>query len=135
MDNIMKIYDLLDWKKSKEDNQLGIELAHKVNDVQLFIQPHSESYNKNIWENCAKILQEKKDSDIRPYLNELFEWLMDINWPGVLLIFNRLILFEDKKFFIKTYDACKRKAKKLNDDIWLVNLKELKREWLNSHLK
>lgn len=54
----------------------GIRLAREINDLSLLIQPPAEP---SVWEHCAKILCEKTDVELEPYLDELLEWLQDLN--------------------------------------------------------
>ena len=67
------------------------------------------------------------DDRLEPYLPSLLEWLQDLNWPGALIIMDRLKVFSGrklKKSFIETYNY----AVELNNDeglIWLDYLSEL----------
>ena len=94
MPDINKIYKMLSWKNSLAVQLEGIRLAREINDLSLLIQPPADP---SVWEHCAKILCEKTDSEIEPYLDELLEWLQDLNWPGALTIVERLKKFSGEK--------------------------------------
>ena len=98
MIDIDYIMTLLDWNESDENQCYGLELAKKVNCFNVFLQPCNKNINKNVWNNCAKILSDKSDEELSPYLPELFRWLKDLNWPGAICIYDRLIISEDELF-------------------------------------
>lgn len=39
---------------------------------------------------------EKKDKELAPYMSLLLKWLQDLNWPGALLVLERLKHVEPK---------------------------------------
>lgn len=90
----LEIYSMLDEKNDQEIQSIGINFAMEMKDVDKFILPMHPHYNKNIWENCAKILEKKSDQELKPYLLEILEWLQDLNWPGVFTIIERLKKFD-----------------------------------------
>ena len=57
MDNINYILSLIDWNNTLDQQAAGIKIAESIWDIQAFIQPCTESYNKNVWDNCALIYQ------------------------------------------------------------------------------
>lgn len=93
MYGIDEIMAMLDWNNSSEVQKRGIELAENINNINVFLQPMNPGCNKNVWENCAKILAKKSDNILQPYLLHLLEWLEDINWPGAFIIIDRLKSF------------------------------------------
>lgn len=124
MDNIHNIYKMMNWKNSTQIRAEGIRLAKDINDLSLLIQPPADP---SIWECCAQILYEKSDSDLEPYLIGLLEWLQDLNWPGALIILERLKFFSGKKLK-KAFTDCFARADNLNNNeglIWLDYLSEL----------
>lgn len=127
MNKLIEIYKLIDWNASAEDNKVGIDMAIKIDNLQFFIQPFTEQFNKNIWENCAVILSNKSDSDISPYLKELLFWLQDMNWPGAQRIYDRFLHYENDSLFYQVYEECEKMAANTTDEIWLENLFSLKR--------
>ena len=106
MINIDYIMDLLDWNNSAEEQEKGIRLARDVKCINVFLQPRSNRYhryNKNVWDNCAKILSDRSDEELEPYLTALFEWIEDLNWPGAIVYWNVLIILARTSFLIFVY--------------------------------
>ncbi len=56
MINIDYIMSLIDWNKSINEQEDGIKMAEDVENINVFLQPCNKNYNKNVWDNCAKIL-------------------------------------------------------------------------------
>lgn len=133
MYNIDDIMDMLDWNQSKEEQEKGLKLAKNIKSINVFVQPLDPKHNKNVWENCAKVLSERSDEELKPYIISLLEWLQDMNWPGAFTIFERLKNYKDKKNFDWSYHVVMNKAEKLDDEIWKENLIELS-ESLNFEL-
>lgn len=75
MVDIDYIMSLLDWNKSATDQAAGIKMAEKIENINVFVQPCNKNYNKNVWDNCAKILFTRTDEELSPYLIELLTWL------------------------------------------------------------
>lgn len=126
MVNIDYIMDLLDWNNSIEKQEQGINLAKEVKCINVFLQPGSYHYGKNVWDNCAKILAARSNEELSPYLIELMAWLQDMNWPGAFCILNRLKKMVNEQLFWHSYTICLKCAKALNDEVWESNLKILK---------
>lgn len=108
--DIKKILNMLDWNAPKEVQKQGIEQAKKTGEIKCFIQPTSQKHNKNVWDNCALVLAQKSDAELEPYLPELLEWTQDLNWPGALVITDRLKKFSGGKLkapFIAAYKTAK----------------------------
>ena len=126
MIDIDYIMNLIDWKKSESDQVKGIKLAKNVQSINAFLQPHDKKHNKNVWDNCAKILFERNDEELEPYLSELMRWLQDMNWPGAYCILKRLQKFEKDSWFDFILGSSIREAKLLNDEMWESNLQMIK---------
>ena len=122
MTNITDIYEMLDWNKPSEIQSRGRELAQGVENLELFIQPLFLKYNKNIWDNCARILASKSDDELSLYFVKLFEWLQDMNWPGACLIYDRLLCAK-KESIDFAYQHSLKIAKQSNDCVWEKVLK------------
>jgi len=124
MNNMQNIYEMLDWKNPSEIQVEGMRLAKEISDLSLLILPPAAP---SVWECCAQILCEKTDLVLEPYLDRLLEWLQDLNWPGALLILDRLKIFSGKK--LKTpFINCFTYASNLNNEeglMWLDYLSEL----------
>ena len=125
MINIDYIMDLLDWNNSIEKQEQGIALAKDVKCINVFLQPCSKNYNKNVWDNCAKILSARSNEELSPYMIELMEWLQDMNWPGAFCIFDRLKGMVNEQLFQYSYTICLKCARALDDETWESNLKML----------
>lgn len=125
MINVDYIMGLIDWNKSINEQLEGVKLAKEVQSINVFLQPCNKSYNKNVWDNCAKILSERTDEELSPYLVEMLNWLRDINWPGSLCIFNRLQKYADDSSYNLAFDSCLKCAQVLEDNVWENNLKML----------
>ena len=127
MVNITKIMDMLDWHMPSEIQIEGISLARNIETIIPFIQPLTPKHNKNVWENCAVIISERSDEEIKPHLPEVLEWLQDMNWPGAFCILDRLKNYSDKNSILSAISICIQKAKGCNDEIWEGNLLTLQR--------
>nr|WP_162990894.1 DUF5071 domain-containing protein [Maliibacterium massiliense] len=127
MCGIDQIMDMLDWNNAAEIQQEGLKLAKQVESINVFIQPLDRQHNKNVWDNCAQVLCDRSDQELKPYLIRLLEWLEDLNWPGALRIFNRLRRYSDKEAFDFSYHECIMRAKALQEEDWLHHLYELRK--------
>jgi len=91
MADIRDVYDLL--QSDEEDKFLeGVHNAEQIKNLSLLIMPPAP-----IWEQCAEILVKKSDEELEPYLIGLLEWLDDLNWPGALTVYERLMTFSGEK--------------------------------------
>ena len=78
-----------------------------------FIQPLTLKHGKKAWKNCAVIIAEKSDEDLKPYLGELLEWLQDMNWMGAFCILGRLRKYTGTDSLHNAIDVCVEKSKRL----------------------
>lgn len=124
MVNIDYIMNLLDWKNSMAKQNQGIRLAQGVKCINVFFQPNIP-YGKRVWENCAKVLSQKTNEELSPYLIEMMEWLQDMNWPGASCIYEKIKLMTDDPLFSYSYETCLKCAKALEDESWENNLKAI----------
>lgn len=127
MINIDYIMSLIDWNKSVNEQAAGIKMAEEIENINVFLQPCNKNYNKNVWDNCAKILSNRTDEELSPYLIELLEWLQDLNWPGSFCILERLQKYTDTASYNLAYNTCLKYAQALDDTVWENNLRMLKR--------
>ncbi|MBQ3229784.1 MAG: DUF5071 domain-containing protein [Clostridia bacterium] len=108
MSNIDSIMNMLNWNQPEEVQAKGRELAKNIKCINVFIRPINEwldnnnhmGYSKEVWDNCALILCEKSDLELMPHIRGLFEWLEDLNWPGALCIWDRLLSFNDREWLV-----------------------------------
>lgn len=123
--DITEIMDMLDWHMPLEIQSKGISLARNIDTISPFIQPLTPRHNKNVWENCAAIIAEKSDEELKPHLVELLEWLQDMNWPGAFSVLDRLKGYSDNKSIRSAISACTKKANDSGDEAWKSNLRLL----------
>lgn len=124
MDDIQEIYRMLNWEEPEEIRTKGIRLAKEIEDLSLLILPPAEP---SVWECCARILSEKNDLALAPYLARLLDWLRDLNWPGASIILDRLKKFPGEQLK-EPFIAQLAQAKSLDNDegqMWLDYLSEL----------
>lgn len=124
MKDINEIYNMLKWENSPKIQSEGIKAAKKITNLSLLIQPMT---NMTVWEPCAKILSEKSDEELEPYLSELLEWLQDLNWTGATIIELRLKTFSGKKLKLPLEVAIDKAKKMQNFDglKWLYGMSGL----------
>lgn len=67
MCSINEVFEMLNWNNSEEIQQKGIEEASKIKYISILFQPVE---NKEIWENCAKVIAKKRRNtfDIYDYV-------------------------------------------------------------------
>jgi hypothetical protein len=125
---IDEIMEMLDGNNNKEIQQNGIKLAEGIKSINAFILPLHPKCNKNVWENCARILALRSDEELSPYFTRLLEWLQDINWPGALIILERLkkVSKVNSLLFAMEYNVQKAIAyNSWEDKIWLSAVSQL----------
>ena len=133
--SIDEIYNLFMWDNqvSNEENearvQKGIDAAKQIKNLFPFMQPIivPPEKSKLVWEPCAKVVAMRSDEELVPFMFLLLEWIQDLNWPGALIIYNRLtqISYHAIEFAFK---HSLRKAEQKNDSCWLAVLGDLYEE-------
>ena len=126
MCNIDEIMDMLDWNNSEAVQQKGVELAKNINNICAFVQPNAPG--KSVWENCARIITDRSDDKLKPYLLQLLEWLQDMNWPGAEIIRERLKTYGEMEMLVFNVECCVEKAVacgKFDEMKFLDNISEL----------
>ena len=126
--NIDKIFYMMSSRNDSNTLKRGIEEAKKIKNFSILILPQLVCESKWVWENCAKVLAYKSDSELLRYYHKLFEWIKDMNWPGADIIWNRLrtvswMQLED------SFDFCYNIAVQTNDVPWKCALDEFKRDY------
>lgn len=121
MNNDEYIIEMLSWNNDETVQQQGIEQALTMDNIELLIQPDG---NKSVWENCAKVLCEKSDDVLTPYLGPLLAWVQDITWPGAMRILDRLSIFNAELLLPPFSDAINQ-AIVTNDEEWINHLSKL----------
>lgn len=122
-----KLFEMLNWNNEEGIQKKGIEEGLKVKHLSIFMQPIE---GKQLWENCAKIIEQKTNEELKDYLFLLFEWLQDANWPGFDIIYNRVKTMP-ANIISEPYSYSIKQAKKMQDENWLISLGELavNKEW------
>lgn len=126
MNNLKNIMELIHWDRDEQDQEKGRKLASQVEDISVFLQDNAYG-GKAVWENCALILVEESDDRLEQYLPSLLEWLQDFNWPGALIILDRLKVFTGEKLKNPFIKFVKNAINIKNEEglMWLDNLSEL----------
>lgn len=127
MNNIDKLYKMLHWHSRFGDQLEGIKLAKNLDDLSLLILPNANGESKSVWENCARALYEVSDERLEKHLPSLLEWIEDLNWPGALIILDRLKIFSGEKLKGPFIDLVNRATSLNNEEglMWLDYLSEL----------
>lgn len=126
MVNIDVIMDMLDWNQPEDVQEKGRLLAREVRCINVFLQPGSKEHNKNVWGNCAQILSERSDEELQPYVGQMLNWLLDMNWPGAMCVFERLKNYKDIAWLNRAITESTNEAQALHEENWLLSLQELK---------
>lgn len=117
---------MLNWQSHFGEQLKGMELAKKLDDISPLILPAAHS---SVWDGCARVLYEMPDDRLEKYLPLLLKWLQDYNWPGALIIRDRLIIFSGKKlkkpFITFVNNVLTENVSNGERLIWLDNLSEL----------
>ena len=131
IDEIMQMLDSSYEKNNSEEVQnKGIELGKKVKFFDVFFQPKYPS-GKMTWENCARIICDKTNDELEPYITQMFEWVEDLNWPGALLIFERLVDMAGSDKYEKCKNEFFQKQKKLDCDYVIDTFLEYEYDFIN----
>lgn len=119
--DIETLYEMLDERKPIEVQEEAIREARKIKSLSVFMQPIEYKLS---WKNCAKVICEKTDEELKSYTYEMLEWLQDLNWPGAFLIMERLEKMDPQ---LLVYDAIYKvkQALLLKDNEWLIYMSYL----------
>ena len=121
--SIDELFSMLSWKNDEHTQRKGIEEAKKIKREYLFILIYCKS--PDIGENCAKALSELSDESLKPFIIELVEWIQDLNWPGAVIILDRLKKFEDCKTLARVITRSIKTALVCDEQHWLKSMSEL----------
>ena len=124
MYTIGQIYQMLDCSNSIDTQEKGRQEARKITDLSLLITPPASPF---VWEQCANIISEKTDDELLPYLIPVLKWLYDLNWPGAIIILNRLKKFSGKKLKKSFIDSVVSAINSRDEEgmLWLDYLSDL----------
>ena len=123
--NIDRIMYLISWYRSESEQQEGLSMARMVSCLKAFCQPGCRDYSKDVWDNCAVILCEHSDEELEPYISDMLLWLEDLNWPGALLIQERLTRFQKVDMLAICLNSAVPALEKLEEWAWLGSIAAL----------
>ena len=119
---IDELFEMLDCNNNEEIQRKAVEEGVKVKNWLIFVRPVE---NKNVWENCAKIIIQNPDETTTLY--SMFDWLQNSKWPGYDIIYNRIKIMLPE-MLIDDYRKVLEEAQKLEDETWLTYLSSLTNE-------
>ena len=136
--SIDEIYDLFMWdpRLSDAENeakaQKGIDAAKQIRNLFPFMQPLvvPPRKSKAVWEPCAKVIAMRSDEELQPFTFMLLEWLQDLNWPGAMIIYDRLTQIPYSSIEFEFEDS-RKKAEQTKDSLWLDALDDLYEDMMN----
>ena len=136
--SIDEIYHLFLWDNqlSNEENentaQKGIEAAKQIQNLFPFMQPIvvPPEKSKSVWEPCAKVVAMRSDEELRPFIFKLLEWIEDPNWPGALIIYERLTQMPYAAVE-RALQFSRNEAQRTNNSGWLAMLDDLSEDLVN----
>ncbi len=119
---------------TKETIVMGIEEGKKIKCLDAFILPRYEGNCKGLWDGCAEILSSKTDEELKPYIRKILKIISDLNWPGSITIFERLVNFK-AKWFEEELNYMLKYSKQVDDMAFYDFLVDLKKERNNKIIK
>lgn len=136
--SIDEIYNLFMWdnRLSHEENeakaQKGIDACKQIKNLFPFMQPIvlPPQKSKSVWEPCAKVVSMRSDEELQPFIYKLLEWIADPNWPGALIIYERLtqIPYASIESALR---FSRMRAEQVHDSGWLSMLDDLNQDIIN----
>ena len=136
--SIDEIYDLFVWDAQLSDGeydarvQKGIDAAKQTKNLFPFMQPIilPPEKSKSVWEPCAKVIVMRSDEELLPFIYKLLEWIADPNWPGALIIYERLtqIPYASIESALR---FSRMRAEQVHDSGWLSMLDDLNQDIIN----
>ena len=127
-DAMDRIFEMMDWNQPEGIQKEGMEIAGQIKDLRVFMQPVEAKHNKNVWENCAKVLALKTDEELKPYMYFLLERLQDLTWPGALIVATRLKSYRNQAELDREIRESAQLAVDSGDgwgEVWLENLSQI----------
>lgn len=112
---------MMDDDQDQETQNQAVDLAKKDENIEFWIQPDGYKYS---WDNCARVIIEKKDKELAPYMSLLLKWLQDLNWPASLTAFSKSLIMNLGSTCFKR-SKTSNEATQNNDLAWIEFLSEL----------
>ena len=116
-----KLFQMLSCYNDDITQEKGIEEGKKIKYISKLIKPIED---KNVWNNCAKIIVSKSDTVISHYSHLLLDWLQNENDPGFDIIYNK-IKSMPTELIGESYVYTIHHARKQDNEKWLINLSRL----------
>ena len=123
MISLDEVMEMLDDRNPLSVQEDGLFKSRYIKSVFVFIMPPATTH---VWENCAKIISEKKDATLQPYLYYLFQWAKKAETPGALIILSRLQEYKKDSGFMQVLEYCLTEAKQNQEAEWIRVLEHLK---------
>lgn len=120
-----ELFEMLNWNNSIEMQEKGIREAEKVKYISIFFQPKE---SKALWENCAKVIVQKSDDELSPFVMDMLIWLQDMNWPGAELIYKRIKLMPST-LVCHNFSYCLKIAIQTEDNPWIGSLRSFANDY------
>lgn len=121
--NIDEVLNMISSNNPKEIQEEGIKLASNIKFLGNFFNPIVTKTKQDVLENCAKIIYEKSDEEISPYLFEYFLWIKNFTSPGAKIIAERLRKYKNKNNLKTNRKIAIKIAKIIGDKQWLKNIR------------
>ena len=121
--NIDEVLNMISSNNPKEIQEEGIKLASNIKFLGNFFNPIVTKTKQDVLENCAKIIYEKSDEEISPYLFECFLWIKNFTSPGAKIIVERLRKYKNKSNLKTNRKIAIKIAKIIGDKQWLKNIR------------
>ena len=116
-----EIIRMLSFRRPIEIQKKGIKNALLQKDLH-FLLFYAEDMEYS--ENCAKIFTSLNYSEVKIYLDDLFDWIEDLNTPSAIVIFDYLINCPGSILYNSFHKALltslKRKSKQMYDNLLLL---------------
>ncbi len=110
---------MLSWNNPEEVQKKDLELAYGTKYLGNFFQPFIDEESKSLWNNCALILSDKTDEELKQWLLQCFKWLQDMDCPGSEIIAERLRKYSNTENLEHERKKAVRIARILDDKEWL----------------
>jgi hypothetical protein len=121
--------DLLEYIRSYQNSTEKEEILKKISELQYEQFKYLLRYGDNAdWFVEADILISLGYPCVKPVIDEIFEWLQDMNWPGAADIQDKLLLKLEKTVLVNSLSIALRRAYWNGDSMWIYWLSSLASE-------
>lgn len=123
--DLEEIMDLLGSDRTLDAQGYGIIKAKEIRPFFILIMPAGKT---NAWQNCARVVSDKSDDELRPYFYDLLQWLRSLELPGASIMLNRLKQYQRKQTDEEQLEECLTMAEVHGENEWADHLRQLKDE-------